>query len=37
VLALQEEVARADADYQRLRNAYLDIAENEPTHEWRWP
>lgn len=33
VLALQEEVARADADYQRLRNAYLDIAEKEPTHE----
>jgi hypothetical protein len=33
VLALQEEVARADADYQRLRNAYLDIAQKEPTHE----
>jgi hypothetical protein len=33
VLALQEEVARADADYQRLRNAYMDIAEKEPTHE----
>lgn len=33
VLALQEEVARADADYQRLRNAYVDIAQNEPTHE----
>ena len=33
VLALQEEVARADADYQRLRNAYLDIAQHEPTHE----
>jgi hypothetical protein len=33
VLALQDEVARADADYQRLRNAYLDIARNEPTHE----
>jgi hypothetical protein len=33
VLALQDEVARADADYQRLRNAYMDIAENEPTHE----
>jgi hypothetical protein len=33
VLALQEEVARADADYQRLRNAYLDIAQAEPTHE----
>jgi hypothetical protein len=33
VLALQEEVARADGDYQRLRNAYLDIARHEPTHE----
>lgn len=33
VLALQEEVARADADYQRLRNAYLEIAQNEPDHE----
>ena len=33
VLALQEEVARADADYQRLRNAYLDVMQNEPTHE----
>ena len=33
VLALQDEVARADADYQRLRNAYLDIVEKEPTHE----
>ena len=33
VLALQEEVARADADYQRLRNAYLDVADKEPTHE----
>lgn len=33
VLALQEEVARADADYQRLRNAYLEIVRNEPTHE----
>ncbi|HET8745166.1 MAG TPA: hypothetical protein VFM98_06160 [Ramlibacter sp.] len=33
VVALQDEVARADADYQRLRNAYLEIAQNEPTHE----
>jgi hypothetical protein len=33
VLALQDEVARADGDYQRLRNAYLDIAHHEPTHE----
>jgi hypothetical protein len=33
VLALQDEVARADADYQRLRNAYLDIVQHDPTHE----
>lgn len=33
VLALQEEVARADADYQRLRTAYLEVVQNEPTHE----
>jgi len=33
VLALQEEVARADADYQRLRNAYIEIMETEPSHE----
>jgi hypothetical protein len=33
VLALQDEVARADADYQRLRNAYMEIAEADPTHE----
>ena len=33
VLALQDEVARADADYQRLRNAYVDLVEREPTHE----
>ena len=33
VLALQEEVSRADADYQRLRGAYLDIVQKEPTHE----
>ena len=33
VLALQEEVSRADGDYQRLRNAYMDIAESEPSHE----
>ncbi|MDB5915081.1 MAG: hypothetical protein JWP22_3756 [Ramlibacter sp.] len=33
VLALQEEVARADGDYQRLRSAYLDVAENEPSNE----
>ena len=33
VLALQEEVSRADADYQRLRNASLEIARTEPGHE----
>jgi hypothetical protein len=33
VVALQDEVARADADYQRLRNAYMDMAQKEPTHE----
>src|SRR5688572_11298913 len=33
VLALQDEVARADGDYQRLRNAYVDLVEHEPSHE----
>ena len=33
VLALQDEVARADADYQPLRNGYMDIAQKEPDHE----
>lgn len=33
VLALQEEVARADADYQRLRTAYLGLVESEPSNE----
>jgi hypothetical protein len=33
VLALQEEVARADGDYERLRGAYLDLVEHEPSHE----
>ena len=31
--AVQQEVARAEADYQRLRAAYLEIARNEPGHE----
>lgn len=31
--ALQQEVARAEGDYQRLRAAYLEIARNEPGHE----
>ena len=33
VLALQDEVARADGDYERLRAAYLDLVEHEPTHD----
>jgi hypothetical protein len=33
VHALQQEVARAEGDYQRLRAAYLEIARNEPGHE----
>lgn len=33
VLALQDEVSRADGDYQRLRNAYLDINRREPDNE----
>ncbi|MRD46439.1 hypothetical protein [Caenimonas koreensis] len=30
---LQEEIARAEADYQRYRNAYLEVARTEPGHE----
>ena len=33
ILALQQEVARAEADYQRLRGAYLEVARTEPGHE----
>ena len=33
VQALQQEVTRAEGDYQRLRAAYLEIAKNEPGHE----
>ena len=33
VQAQQQEVSRAEADYQRLRAAYLEIAKNEPGHE----
>lgn len=29
----QQDVERAEADYQRFRNAYLEIARNEPGHE----
>lgn len=31
--AMQQEVSRAEADYQRFRAAYLEIARNEPGHE----
>lgn len=31
--ALQRDVARAEADYQRFRAAYLEVARNEPGHE----
>ena len=33
ILALQQEVSRAEADYQRLRSAYLEVARSEPGHE----
>ncbi|MBI5276626.1 MAG: hypothetical protein HY854_09220 [Burkholderiales bacterium] len=33
ILALQQEVARAEGDYQRLRAAYLEVARTEPGHE----
>ena len=33
IMALQQEVSRAEADYQRLRAAYLEIARTEPGHE----
>jgi hypothetical protein len=33
VQALQQDVTRAEGDYQRLRAAYLEIAKNEPGHE----
>jgi hypothetical protein len=33
ILALQQEVSRAEADYQRLRAAYLEVARTEPGHE----
>ncbi len=32
-MASPQEIARAEADYQRLRAAYLEIARNEPGHE----
>ena len=33
MLAAQQEVARAEEDYERLRTAYVEIAKNEPGHE----
>lgn len=33
IVAAQQEVQRAEADYQRFRAAYLEIARNEPGHE----
>jgi hypothetical protein len=33
MLAAEQEVARAEADYQRFRAAYLEVARNEPGHE----
>lgn len=32
-LALQDEAARADADYRRLREAYLTLVRDEPTND----
>ncbi len=31
--ASQHEISRAEADYQRFRAAYLEVARNEPGHE----
>ncbi len=31
--ASQHEITRAEADYQRFRAAYLEVARNEPGHE----
>lgn len=33
VMASPQEISRAEADYQRLRAAYLEVARNEPGHE----
>jgi hypothetical protein len=33
MLAAQQELARAEDDYQRLRAAYVKIAHDEPGHE----
>ncbi len=31
--AAQQDISRAEADYQRFRAAYLEVARNEPGHE----
>lgn len=33
MVTAQHEVSRAEADYQRFRAAYLEVARNEPGHE----
>lgn len=33
MLAAQQELARAEEDYHRLREAYLAVARDEPGHE----
>ncbi|HZY19112.1 MAG TPA: hypothetical protein VFE82_11580 [Ramlibacter sp.] len=33
MLVAQQELARAEEDYQRLRAAYVEVARNEPGHE----
>ena len=33
ILAAQDELARAEADYRRARAAYLQVARDEPGHE----
>ena len=33
ILAAQTELSRAEEDYQRLRAAYLKVAQEEPGHE----
>lgn len=33
ILAAQNELARAEEDYQRLRAAYVRVARDEPGHE----
>jgi len=33
ITASQHEISRAEADYQRFRAAYLEVARHEPGHE----